>query len=164
MTLRYVKGDITSNILLENEGLNITNDIFGKPVILIHVCNNAGGWGAGFVNVLSSKYPEPEKIYRNAKVLTLGDIQMVKVLGNMYVINMIAQTLYYRKKVNLDYNALAKCLESVNKIAEVMDAVIIGPKFGAGLAGGDWQEVEKLIKTQFNLFSRDEIIFELDKK
>jgi O-acetyl-ADP-ribose deacetylase (regulator of RNase III) len=32
--------------------------------IIVHICNDIGGWGKGFVMAVSKRWPEPEKQYR----------------------------------------------------------------------------------------------------
>ena len=41
-----------------------TDPIGGGPRIIVHVCNDAGGWGKGFVIAVSRRWPEPERRYR----------------------------------------------------------------------------------------------------
>jgi len=49
----YVKGDATKPEKIEDENR-----------MIVHICNNKGGWGRGFVMALSSRWPEPERRYR----------------------------------------------------------------------------------------------------
>ena len=37
----------------------------GRPAIIVHVCNDVGAWGRGFVLALSRRWPEPERRYRH---------------------------------------------------------------------------------------------------
>lgn len=50
--INYIKGDAT-------------NPVGDEPKIIVHVCNDIGGWGKGFVMALSNKWKEPETQYRN---------------------------------------------------------------------------------------------------
>ncbi|HJK89231.1 MAG TPA: hypothetical protein RMH85_21120 [Polyangiaceae bacterium LLY-WYZ-15_(1-7)] len=34
------------------------------PKIIVHVCNDVGGWGRGFVTALSKRWAAPEEAYR----------------------------------------------------------------------------------------------------
>ncbi len=47
MTIKYITGDATNP---EADGLRI----------IVHVCNDIGGWGRGFVLALSNKWEVPE--------------------------------------------------------------------------------------------------------
>ena len=41
-----------------------TQPIGDHPKIIVHVCNDAGGWGKGFVLAVSRRWREPERRYR----------------------------------------------------------------------------------------------------
>lgn len=146
--LRYVKGDAT-----------IPRG--GSHRILVHICNDVGAWGAGFVLALSKRYPKTEQQYRiwfRSKTdgrlpFKLGEIQMVELQSDLAVANMIAQS-GLKHEADKDgktippirYDALKNCLEKVAKEAKDRNSSVHGPRLGAGLAGGDWNEIEKLLK------------------
>jgi O-acetyl-ADP-ribose deacetylase (regulator of RNase III) len=141
MTIHYIKGDATEPVGDGNK-------------IIIHICNNRGGWGRGFVNAISRKWSEPEKVYRrlfNTKGLhkddMLGVCQPVKVEDNLWVMNMIAQNGYKSSSnpVPLDYIALKTCLFSVLNYCNNLNASVHAPRIGCGLAGGEWSKVEELL-------------------
>jgi O-acetyl-ADP-ribose deacetylase (regulator of RNase III) len=158
--ITYIKGDAT-----KPKGN-------GQKYIL-HICNNKGGWGRGFVLALSRKWKEPEEEYRAWHKahrhstwgdFTLGNIQVVKVSDGVSVINMIAQR-GYGKFVNgvfvppIDYAALESCLIKVKDFAKNKDVSLHGPKFGSGLAAGNWNAIESIIDS---VFDKQEIkIYEL---
>lgn len=141
--IHYFKGDV----LL---GLEKSD----KPTkILIHICNNRGGWGKGFVVSISKKWKQPEALYREFFQLkfcnNLGDVQICQI-GNVYVVNMIAQN-GYKTQFNpkpLSYNALIECLIKLQEWIRTMNLdapSIFCPKIGTGLAGGNWNIIEKLL-------------------
>ncbi|HVI39649.1 MAG TPA: hypothetical protein VM577_03230 [Anaerovoracaceae bacterium] len=128
--------------------------------IIMHICNDIGGWGRGFVLALSKRWKKPEEEYRrwfrgqiNFK---LGAIQEVEVQSDTTVINMIAQ-----RDVVADENgvqplrleALETCLDKVGELAVKNGSSIHAPRIGAGLAAGiadgydkdTWAQVETLI-------------------
>lgn len=145
--LRYVKGDAT-----------IPRG--GAHRILMHVCNDIGGWGRGFVVALAKRYPKTEQQYRvwfrsqtdGRTPFKLGEIQMVELQSDLAVANMIAQ---HDIKAETDkdgkvippirYDAFKSCLEKVAKEAKDRNSSVHAPRLGAGLAGGDWAEIEKII-------------------
>ena len=130
--IHYVKGDVTA--------------IGGfEPKLIIHVCNNVGAWGAGFVLALSRKWKEPEYYYRRRRRHRLGDVQFVQVNDHITVVNMIAQVLGDKRGVNIRYMALRQCLYGIRDYAINNNCTIHAPRFGAGLAGGDWKIIEKMI-------------------
>ena len=138
--IKYVIGDATHPV---GEG----------EKYIIHVSNDAGGWGKGFVLALSKRWKEPEKLYREQKNYILGKIQMTRVEKDICVVNMIAQhDVKPTKDSNgsivppIRYDALKACLITVNDIAVRTGATIHAPRFGAGLSGGDWNKIEQIIK------------------
>ena len=78
MKIEYVIGDAT-----DPQG-------DGKKLI-VHVCNNVGAWGAGFVMALSKKWKAPEKVYRAQKEYILGTVRMVEVEKDVFVCNLICE-------------------------------------------------------------------------
>ena len=121
--------------------------------IIVHVCNNAGGWGSGFVVALSNTDKTPETDYRtwakNGKQSTgipfeLGQIQLTRHQDNL-AINMVAQDNLSGIRPPIRYEALRECLEQVAFIARKTGLPVVGPKFGAGIAGGDWKHIEEII-------------------
>lgn len=138
MTIHYVVGDATS---LNN------ND----KKLLVHICNNIGRWGMGFVTALSKKWPQPEKEYKKMKSYVLGHVQFVNVDNNIVVGNMIAQNginnRFSPKICRVDYDALRSCLTTVNTYALTNSINSIHmPKIGTGLAMGDWNTIVKIIE------------------
>jgi O-acetyl-ADP-ribose deacetylase (regulator of RNase III) len=140
MNIKYVIGDATCPV---GEG----------EKLILHCCNDIGGWGRGFVLSLSKHWKEPEKAYREQKNYVLGKIQMVRVEKDICVVNMIAQhDVKPTKDANgnivppIRYDALKACLITVNGIAVRTKATIHAPRFGAGLSGGDWNKIEQIIK------------------
>jgi len=144
-----------------------------EPAVIVHVCNNKGGWGKGFVLALSAKWKEPEAAYRdwhkkrydNGRVdvdclfigsskFQLGNVQFIKVEDGLWVANMIAQDGFKRKddpdgKVYLQYDHLKTALDRVAYFVKsvIEDASVHMPRIGCGLAGGTWDKVEEVIES-----------------
>ena len=78
----YVVGDVTA-------------PTGSGPRVIAHVCNDAGGWGKGFVVAISRRWPEPEAAFRSwyqeraTNDFALGAVQLVSVTSDCYVANMI---------------------------------------------------------------------------
>lgn len=137
--ITYVKGDATA-----------VSPHASTSIIIPHVTNDMGAWGAGFVMALSRKWPEPEAEYHKAAkdgTLKQGLVQLVEVAPRLHVANMCAQTLGV--PYPLSYSALDKCLEKVALAARMSGAQIVAPKFGTGLARGDWSRIVGLIEKHF---------------
>jgi O-acetyl-ADP-ribose deacetylase (regulator of RNase III) len=148
--INYIKGDAT---LPQGEGKKI----------IMHICNDIGAWGAGFVLALSARYSAPEMMYRlwhregypitdeNGKSVypfELGHIQLVPAAEDIYVANMIAQRGLGRAKDGtppIRYDALRECLKKVKDLALTIDATVHGPRLGCGLAGSSWDLIEPII-------------------
>lgn len=143
MPINYIKGDATQPV---SDGTKI----------IVHVCNDAGAWGAGFVLAVSKRWPSPEHVYLNAfrnALPRLGDIQVVPVRLGLIVINMIAQHGFFTAdctSIPLRYNALQECLRKVGNIARKWNASVHMPRIGCGLAGGSWSKVEPIITEQLS--------------
>ncbi len=137
--ITYIKGDATSPKQDGNK-------------IIIHVCNDIGGWGRGFVLALSKKWKEPELEYKNwykSRIrFELGEVQFVQVESDLWVANMIGQRGIKRSKNGtppIRYEAVETALNKVAAKAKELNASVHAPRFGAGLAGGDWNKIEPLI-------------------
>jgi O-acetyl-ADP-ribose deacetylase (regulator of RNase III) len=50
-TIKYIKGDATKPVGDENK-------------IIVHVCNDIGGWGKGVVVAISKRWKGPEESFR----------------------------------------------------------------------------------------------------
>ena len=60
------------------------------PCAIAHICNDAGGWGRGFVLSLSAHWSEPEQAYRRRvaqQTLALGMVEPVLVDEGLWVVN-----------------------------------------------------------------------------
>lgn len=133
MGIEYLKGDATVPL-----GTGVK--------IIVHICNDMGYWGKGFVLELSKKWKAPELDYRSRSPC-LGDISLINVDRQIYICNMIAQR-GIRGKVLVNYDMLRKCLEKVYQYATQMKASIHMPRIGCGLGGGDWNIVQQIISEE----------------
>ncbi len=141
MEIEYVKGDATAPA---GDGQKI----------IVHVCNDLGKWGKGFVLAISRHWKAPEKAYRAAytdasQALALGDVQFVQVDDSITVANMIGQHGIKRQNSKaappIRYSAIRQGLQTIADYALEHQASIHMPRIGCGLAGGKWEEIETLI-------------------
>tara|TARA_Y100000034_G_scaffold135536_1_gene207866 strand:- start:18622 stop:19113 length:492 start_codon:yes stop_codon:yes gene_type:complete len=147
--IKYVKGDLFTKIPRN------------KNIIVPHVCNNIGKWGKGFVIPLAQKWPEAKRAYlkgfstkghipethRNGK----GQLVLVQEDPNVFVYNMIAQEGIFKTSnpKPIRYQWLINSMEICRVYIETMsnhNYEIHAPKFGSGLAGGNWDFIEELIE------------------
>lgn len=123
------------------------------PKIVVHVCNDIGAWGRGFVIALSRRWPEPEQRYRAwhrgeiSKPFALGHIQLVQVASDIWIANLIGQRDIrpHNKVPPIRYEALREGLRSVANEAKHLAATVHMPRIGCGLAGGRWEEVGAIV-------------------
>ena len=138
--INYLIGDATQPKIAENK-------------IIVHICNDIGAWGKGFVMAISKRWKEPEKEYRNwfksQENFTLGEIQFIKVENDIWIANLIGQ-----HKINKDengnapirYDAIKVGLNKVVEFAKENNATVHMPRIGCGLAGGTWDKIEPILK------------------
>jgi O-acetyl-ADP-ribose deacetylase (regulator of RNase III) len=167
--IKYVKGDATKP---EGEGIKI----------IVHIVNDLGAWGNGFVVAVSKRWKSPEASYREwhknreQNDFASGSVQFVQVEPEIYVANMVAQhglSIYVKNGYMDDlepqvppirYDALRDCLKKVCVIAKKYNASVVGPRFGSGLAGGSWEIVEQIINEELINQGVEVVIYDLEKK
>lgn len=155
--ITYITGDIFS---VSKSRISLSSTI-GANVIIPHVCNNIGVFGGGFSGSISNEFPiVRENFYLLGKKTKLGYVQFISVLKNtqnhnsLIVANMIAQngTIGKDNSRPLNYEYLVKCMTDVRNYSENLkqsseqNVEIHCPKFGSGLAGGNWNLIEYLIE------------------
>lgn len=140
-----INGDL---IKLANEG---TFDV------ITHGCNCMSTMGAGIAPQMAKafgvdQYPL-ESFTRKGDINKLGQIEwFVERDGAIpYVVNSYTQYNYGANHKDgaakpIDYDALTMCMRKIN---HTFKGKHIGlPKIGAGLAGGDWNRIKKIIQTE----------------
>ena len=139
MDIKYIKGDATSPQAEGNK-------------IIVHICNDIGGWGRGFVGALSKKWTAPEREYRKwykaGEGFELGKAQFVQVEDDLWVANIIGQHKILKDEdgnVPIRYNAVLSGLLKTAEFALEKNASVHMPRIGCGLAGGTWDKIEPLI-------------------
>jgi O-acetyl-ADP-ribose deacetylase (regulator of RNase III) len=123
-------------------------------IVLPHIVNNIGKFGAGVSGVIAKKWPNVLVDYNLFwRQSDLGDTIITSAQSENYhnvlfVLSMIAQEGVRTQKnyCPLNYGALKSCMENILNVFNWNDFVICCPKFGAGLAGGNWDIIEKMIK------------------
>ena len=143
MNITYVIGDATQPV-----GVG--------PKIIVHVCNDIGGWGRGFVVALSRRWPEPEQCYRawhrgeSESPFVLGEVQFVQVGSTLWVANLIGQrdVRTVEGVPPVRYEAIRKGLLRVAAEARRLGASVHMPRIGCGLAGGQWEDVGKIVEEE----------------
>lgn len=173
--ITYIEGDLFQAIDNSDE----------QGVIIIpHIVNSKGKWGAGFVLPLAKAYPVTRDYYlkwfktRQTKLnsdeivseygmddltfhtgtFDLGHVQIIFVKPNIAVANMVAQTLGGNRP--LSYKYLGRCMERVASYCKDFSfdgktPRIVCPMFGSGLAMGNWNHIEQLIEDHWSFMRID---------
>lgn len=121
----------------------------GEKTYIVHICNNLGAWGAGFVLPLAKRYPKSREVYfAHKRDLPLGTNQPVYIDESVTIFNMIAQDGFPSREhpVAVSYKALEKCLTEIGQIAASTGYTVQMPRIGCGIGGGRWQDVEGIVK------------------
>jgi len=147
--IRYVTGDATRPEAPPGAA---------GPRIIVHVCNDVGGWGKGFVVALSRRWKTPEQRYRwwskgeraahdgeaDPATFALGEVQLVEVEPGVVVANLVGQRGLSAGPDGtppVRYDAIRAGLATVAAYAaRFPGASVHMPRIGCGLAGGVWEE------------------------
>ena len=123
--------------------------------VIVHGCNCFHTMGAGIAKQIAALCPKAYEAdlrtpygdwtklgtYSMAKIY--GGSGSARVAGVLYVVNAYTQFNYSGGGRNTDYQAVR---EVFRKIARDFSGMRVGiPKIGAGLGGGDWRAIEKVI-------------------
>ena len=144
------------------------------PKILVHVCNDIGAWGRGFVLGLSQRYPEPERRYKAWAAgledlpFKLGQVQFVPVLPHLTVANLIGQHDIARKgraqhTPPVRYTAIREGLGWVRSKVQEQRASVHMPRIRAGLAGGDWAIIETIIDEELTAHGLNVTVYDFSQ-
>ena len=141
MTIHYLNGDAT-------------DPVCNGSKVIVHICNDVGKQGKGFVIAISNRWKEPEQTYKNAfqseEKPQLGDVQFVPVTDTLTVANVIGQhgVRSPRNKTAappIRYDAVREGLSKVAQHAKTHNSSVHMPRIGCGLAGGKWEDIEPII-------------------
>lgn len=143
----------------------------GKFDVIAHGCNCLSTMGAGIAPQMAKAFgcdrfemelwgPSVEKlgcidyqtfVLGEKAIWSLDDAKNNRNEPELTVVNAYTQHRYGRNHVDglakpFDYEAFTICMRKIN---EIFSGKHIGlPKIGAGLAGGDWNRIEKIIETE----------------
>lgn len=145
-------------------------------------CNTQGKMGSGIALSIKNKWPEVYQAYLTKfkeghnlngvklQELEMGTIIPVSVNPDIVVINAMTQRFYtgHRNSVGgreVDYDAIAKCFEEINKLPELypdVEPILNFPLIGAGLAKGNWRIISTIIDE--TITSMEKVLWTLDAK
>lgn len=116
--------------------------------VIMHGCNCFCVMGAGIAPQIKTKFPEA---YAADCATTAGDVNKMGTITHSVntkpiVVNMYTQfdTKGRRNgQMDFDYDAFRKALKEVK--AKFSGKMMAMPKIGSGLAGGDWNIIERIL-------------------
>jgi O-acetyl-ADP-ribose deacetylase (regulator of RNase III) len=169
--INYVKGDLIS---LAKQG---------NFDVIAHGCNCLSNMGAGLAPQMAKAFscdrfemetygPDINKlgnidyqtfVLGENAIWSLEDAKNNRNEPELIVVNAYTQYSYGRNhkdgvKIPFDYEAFTLCMRKMNKIFKHKRIGL--PKIGAGLAGGDWKRIEKIIIDELRDCRITVVIFE----
>lgn len=133
--------------------------IQGDFNIIVHGCNCFNTMGSGIAKQIRNVFPEA---YEVDQLTVKGDRKKLGTYTyfkhfdkdldrDFFIINAYTQYNYLpRNVVNVDYEAITSAFKEINKQFGGKGNHLAYPKIGAGLAGGDWDIISKIINDQLN--------------
>lgn len=134
--MKYIDGDL---IKLANQGLF---DVIG------HGCNCFCTMGAGIARSMKLEFPEiddADKSTVRGDKKKLGTFTHVDY-GDLIVLNLYIQYSFGGITPDVEYSAVRQCMTEIKK--RYSGKRIGLPMIGAGLAGGDWNIISKIIEDE----------------
>lgn len=119
---------------------------------IAHQCNCFCNMGRGIAPQIKRKYSGAFEADLHTEK---GDKQKLGTFSKFFdvddcvtIYNLYGQYNYTGRQRNTDYNALRKSLRAMNDDLGAIGLEIGLPKIGAGLGGGDWDIIEKIIEEE----------------
>ena len=139
----------------------IKGDLFkAKENVIAHGCNCLGVMGAGVAYGIRELWPKAYKAYvkkHETEGLKLGEVQLVAIGKEKYIANLMTQQNTGGGR-QVDYEAVAKSFRDLHATLPAHYTIAI-PRIGAGLAGGNWEVIWRIIEDETN--GRDVTVYNL---
>lgn len=139
--------------------------------IFCHQCNCFGKMGAGIAKQIAIIYPEVAEADRhNFAALgaygQFGKILPVECHDGRICVNMYSQFTYGKEKRQTNYEKFEECLRRLRFYLKDCPDKKVGFPYGigCGLAGGDWNVIEGLLKKFSETVNNDVYIVRLDEE
>jgi len=131
--------------------------------VIGHGCNCYCTMGAGIALSVKKKWPDAYAIDKASPFADKGKLGTYTKWKNddITVLNMYTQWDYKGSDVNADYAAIRSCMKAVK--SEYSGAKIGIPLIGAGLAGGEWHIIKKIIEEELQGEDVTVVIWEKSK-
>lgn len=126
----------------------------GEFDLIVHGCNCFCTMGGGIAKGIKKEFPEafdadlatPKGSKEKLGTCSLARIEREGI--DLIVVNAYTQFDYRGGGVKVDYDAVRSCMKWIK---ENFEGKSIGlPKIGAGLAGGDWERISRIIDEELS--------------
>lgn len=124
----------------------------GNFDVIIHGCNCFCTMGAGIAKVIKQEFPEAYLADLQTEVGSwekLGSYSLASIRRNdinFIIVNAYTQYNWKGKGVKVDYLAIRSVFSKIKQ--DFCSCKIAYPMLGAGLAGGDWNEISRIIDSE----------------
>lgn len=143
-------------ILKEVDGDLVSRAVNGEFDVIVHGCNCFCTMGKGIAAQIRDVFPKAyaaDSVTKSGDASKLGTYTYAEVkvseAHSVTVVNAYTQYHYWSrgesKKDLVDYEAVRKIFRSLNSLYAGKNVRVGVPKIGAGLAGGDWVMISKII-------------------
>lgn len=125
--------------------------------VIVHGCNCWTTMGAGIARQIKHKFPEAFEADKKTSIgcpEKLGSYTQATV-GDLTIVNAYTQ---YNLGKDLRIDALRECFRGIKQ--EFSGKRIGYPKIGAGLAGGNWDEIAKIIDEELEGEDHTLVVYE----
>jgi O-acetyl-ADP-ribose deacetylase (regulator of RNase III) len=135
----------------------VGNLIEATESIIAHGCNAQGKMNSGVAKAIRKRWPGAFSKYETAYIRQGNELNLGQIVWyneeetGKFIANCITQKNYgYDGKSYVDYGAIAKCMANLDFEARFsLIHRVAMPKIGAGLGGGDWKKISKIIEDTF---------------
>lgn len=146
--------------------INKTGDILkATEDIICHQVNVQGHMGGGLALQIAKTYPNAEQEYKMFCLMLKHNYDDLR--GKYYPVQVEKQEIFncFTQKPNFDtdYDALKICFAKILKYAKEHNKSVCMPyKYGCGIANGNWEEVETILRSLSGMYDVDISIYKLE--
>lgn len=125
-----------------------------RPIVLAHVVNDQGRWGAGFSGALSRRWPYARTSYIGwmEKLPDFGAVSIVELEPGVLCAHLLAQRgcpgIVHYPALHTNLTGLSALLDA--HLAHLPPSTPVAMvRLGCGLGRGSWERVEPLVVSAF---------------